>query len=47
MGPRRITEVCSDWVYEVEDLITQKREKVHAEQLKFYSESDLEVTEEL
>ena len=31
MGPRRITEVFSDWVYEVEDLVTQKREKVHAE----------------
>jgi len=24
MGPRRITEVFSDWVYEVEDLITNK-----------------------
>jgi hypothetical protein len=46
-GPRRITEVLNDWVYEVEDLITQKKEKVHAERLKFYSESDLEVTEEL
>jgi len=39
--------VFSDWVYEVEDLVTQKREKVHAEQLKLYSESDLNVTEEL
>jgi len=47
MGPRRITEVLNDWVYEVEDLVTQKKEKVHAERLKFYSESELEVTEEL
>jgi hypothetical protein len=47
MGPRRITEVFSDWVYEVEDLITKKRDKIHAERLKFYSESDLDVTEEL
>jgi hypothetical protein len=47
MGPRRITEVHSDWVYEVEDLVTLKRENVHAERLKFYSEHDLEITEEL
>jgi len=47
MGPRRITEVLNNWVYEVEDLVTKRKEKVHAERLKFYSERDLEVTEEL
>ena len=35
-GPRRITNVVSDLVYEVENLITKKRETVHARRLQFY-----------
>jgi hypothetical protein len=46
-GPKRITEVLSDWKFEVEDLISFKKEIVHAERLKYYSERDLEITEEL
>ena len=47
IGPRRITKVFSDWVFEVEDLITQKKENVHASRLKFFSSYDLDVTEDL
>lgn len=35
-GPRRVTEVKSAWVCEVEDLIHRKRETVHARRLVFY-----------
>jgi len=47
MGPRRIHKVLSNWEFEVEDLISKKREKVHASRLKFFSEKNLEITEEL
>lgn len=41
IGPRRIIRVNSDLVFEVEDLITQKRETVHARRLILYR-SDLD-----
>ena len=46
-GPKRITRADSDVIFEVEDLITHKKELVHAERLKFYSDSKLDITEEL
>jgi hypothetical protein len=46
-GPRRIKQVLSDWVYEIEDLITKKLEKVHASRLKFFSEKDLEINADI
>ena len=47
MGLRRITKALSGWVFEVENLITKKLEKVHVSRLKFYNEKDLEVTEDI
>ena len=35
-GPRRICDVRSDWVYEVQNLITDKKEVVHARRLLLY-----------
>ena len=35
-GPRRITDARSDWVYEVQNLITRKREVVHARRMHLY-----------
>lgn len=35
-GPRRVTQVRSEWVYEVQNLITDKREIVHARRLHLY-----------
>ena len=35
-GPRRISKVNSDWVYEVQNLITNKCETVHARRLCLY-----------
>jgi hypothetical protein len=46
-GPRRITAVRSNWIYEVEDLIEGHRREVHASRIKLYQDKDLEVTEEL
>eukprot|EP00173_Palmaria_palmata_P000654 Plantae.Rhodophyta-Palmaria_palmata.ctg13165.p1 GENE.Plantae.Rhodophyta-Palmaria_palmata.ctg13165~~Plantae.Rhodophyta-Palmaria_palmata.ctg13165.p1 ORF type:complete len:337 (-),score=45.86 Plantae.Rhodophyta-Palmaria_palmata.ctg13165:285-1295(-) len=46
-GPHRVVRTESDWVYEVEDLINESRALVHANCLKFYADSSLEVTEEL
>jgi len=46
-GPQRVVRAESDWVFEVEDLINQSRSLVHANRLKFYSDADLDVTEEL
>ena len=46
-GPRRISRVVSEYVYEVEDLVDQTHAVVHANRLKFYADSHLDVTEEL
>lgn len=35
-GPRRITEALTEWVYEVQNNITDKREVVHARRLHLY-----------
>ena len=38
-GPRRITKVLSDFVYEVENLIDKRCTEIHATRLKFYRDS--------
>jgi len=35
-GPKRIVDVKSQWVYEIEDLLTLKREVVHSKRLLLY-----------
>ena len=47
IGPRRVTRVHSPTVFEVQDLINESLALVHANRLKFYADSQLEVTEEL
>lgn len=47
IGPMRITRVCSELTFQVEDLISDKRSVVHANRLRFYSDSSMHVTEEL
>jgi hypothetical protein len=46
-GPHVVTKCLSDWVYEIEHLTTKARVIAHAQRLRFYSDSSLEVTEEL
>ncbi len=49
MGPRRITKVLSDLVYEVEHLLTHKIEQVHASRMQLYrvSKDGAQVSKEL
>ena len=46
-GPMHVKEVVNPWVYRVADLITDNEWTVHAERLRYYSDSMLEVTVEL
>ena len=46
-GPRRVTKVLSDWVYEVEDLVKGTKSFAHATRIRLYADKDLEVTEDL
>ena len=46
-GPQRVTRAVSELVFEVEDLITKTHALIHANRLKFYSDSQLDVTETL
>ena len=45
-GPKRITRADSVYIFEVDDLITNKKELVHAERLKLYADSKLDLSEE-
>ncbi|ETV86426.1 hypothetical protein H257_01623 [Aphanomyces astaci] len=50
-GPAVVTEVTSNWVYAVENLLTHEVtyevRPVHGSRLKFYADGDLDVTSEL
>ncbi|POM74774.1 Hypothetical protein PHPALM_8212 [Phytophthora palmivora] len=46
-GPAQVTAATSNWIVEIENLITGERREVHASRLKFYADSSLEVTEGL
>lgn len=47
LGPQRVIRVESDWVFEVQDLMNGRTSLVHANRLKFYADSKLNVTDEL
>jgi hypothetical protein len=47
LGPRRVTTVESDWLFEVEDLISGERAITHSARLKFYHDQSLNDTEDL
>jgi hypothetical protein len=46
-GPKRIVGVLSDFLFEVEDLRNGKVSNFHAQRLRFYHDSSLDVTAEL
>ena len=46
-GPAQIVKVTSDWLYDVQHLLTAQVREVHASRLKFYADSTLAVTEDL
>ena len=47
LGPRRIIEALSDWVYLVEDLRDRRRTIHHISRLKLFATADLLVTQDL
>jgi hypothetical protein len=46
-GPMRVTKALSPWVFEVEDLVSGRRNVRHSRLLQKYSDSKLAVTEDL
>lgn len=46
-GPYRVTNAESNYIFEIEDLLTGKKEKAHGRRLKFFQNKYFEVTEEL
>lgn len=46
-GPFRVVNCRDNYVFEVENLLTQKKELVHGRRLKFFRNSDFEVSEEV
>jgi hypothetical protein len=46
-GPHRIVATRSDYVYEVEDLITKVVTSIHSTRLRFYHDSSLDVTADI
>ena len=46
-GPRKITKVINDHVYEVQDLVDKSTDTVHAERMRYYSDDTLDVSESL
>jgi Integrase core domain/Integrase zinc binding domain/Chromo (CHRromatin Organisation MOdifier) domain len=46
-GPRKVIRICSEYIYEVLDLLTTHQSVVHANRLKFYADSQLDVTESI
>ena len=46
-GPFRVTECRSEYLFEVEDLVTKERTVAHGRRLKHFRNADYEVTEDL
>ena len=47
MGPYRVLECRSDYIFLVESLLNGKKEEVHGRRLKFFRNKDFKVTEEV
>ncbi|ETV93766.1 hypothetical protein H310_12332 [Aphanomyces invadans] len=46
-GPAQVVRVISDWIYEIQNLITGVAREAHRSRLKFYADSSLDMSEEL
>ncbi|KAF4147751.1 Chromo (CHRromatin Organization MOdifier) domain [Phytophthora infestans] len=46
-GPAQVVATVSNWVFEIQNLITGQRKEAHASRLKFYADRSLNKTEEL
>ncbi|KAF4132616.1 Chromo (CHRromatin Organization MOdifier) domain [Phytophthora infestans] len=46
-GPAQVVGTVSNWVFEIQNLVTGQRKEAHASRLKFYADSSLNVNEDL
>ncbi|GMF10760.1 unnamed protein product [Phytophthora lilii] len=46
-GPAQVVATTSNWIFEVRNLVTGQQKEVHVSRLKFYSDSSLDVSEDL
>jgi hypothetical protein len=46
-GPRRVASVESDYMFVVENLLTKKLKAAHATRMRFYQDTELNVTAQL
>ncbi|ETV92806.1 hypothetical protein H310_13019 [Aphanomyces invadans] len=46
-GPAQVVRVISDWIYEIQNLITGVAREAHSSRLKFYADDSLDVSEDL
>ncbi|ETV76534.1 hypothetical protein H257_09536 [Aphanomyces astaci] len=46
-GPAQVVKTTSDWIFEIQNLVTGVVREAHSSRLKFYADDALDVTEEL
>ncbi|KAE9265120.1 hypothetical protein PR003_g32556, partial [Phytophthora rubi] len=46
-GPAQVVSTTSNWIFEIQNLVTGQRKEAHASRLKFYADASLNVTEDL
>ncbi|KAG3098432.1 hypothetical protein PI125_g15327 [Phytophthora idaei] len=46
-GPAQVVSTVSNWMFEIENLVTGQRKEAHSIRLKFYADNSLDVNEDL
>ena len=47
MGPFRVVDTLNDYVYVVEDVVTNRRKSVHVQRMWLYAEASFQLTEDI
>ena len=47
LGPYRVVDTVSAWLYILEDIVSSKRSTVHVQRMRFYSDAAFDVTEDV
>jgi len=47
LGPYKVVDTVSEWIYILEDIVTLKRSTVHVQRIRFYHDASFEVTEDV
>ncbi|KAG2789690.1 hypothetical protein PC129_g11034 [Phytophthora cactorum] len=46
-GPAQVTATVSNWIFEIQNMITGQRKEAHASRLKLYTDASLNINEDL